>query len=234
MSAPSDNENPTSDSNTRDPSMALAAAEAAPGEAPQNTPRTASDGDSLSTAKNQAKKREREADDDEDIILSPEKLATMSRSERKRHREKKRRSDVNKGFDDLMNLLLEIDPVVRAEAEDRARRGQWKGSLGAQEENLLSRVELIGRTVEVLRRVHTENEEHKHIIEQLLQQKSAVPKVLNLPPVREKPSPALGGVGETVMGPSLTHSVRMSLYSRLLCPRLTLRRMPLSRLLRWG
>ena len=35
----------------------------------------------------------------------------MSRSERKRDREKKRRSDVNKGFDNLMNLLLEIDPT---------------------------------------------------------------------------------------------------------------------------
>lgn len=61
--------------------------------------------------------------------FTPEELAAMSRSERKRHREKKRRSDVNKGFDELMTLLLEIDPVVRAEAEDRARRGQWKGDM---------------------------------------------------------------------------------------------------------
>lgn len=128
--------------------------------------------DSESQASNVQKKRRREnKDDDDDIILSPEILAKMSRSERKRHREKKRRSDVNKGFDDLMNLLLEIDPVVRAEAEDRARRGQWKGNLGAQEDNLLSRVELIGRTVDVLRRVHKENEERKQIIEKLLQQK---------------------------------------------------------------
>jgi hypothetical protein len=212
--------------------MALAVAETAPDEAAPSAPRIASDGDSLSTAKNQAKKREREAEDDDDVILSPEKLATMSRSERKRHREKKRRSDVNKGFDDLMNLLLEIDPVVRAEAEDRARRGQWKGSIGAQEENLLSRVELIGRTVEVLRRVHTENEEHKHIIEQLLQQKSTGPKVLNLPQVREKRT--LCDIGDTVIVPSLTLSVQTLLYSRLLCPRLRPQRMLLSRSLRLG
>jgi hypothetical protein len=63
-----------------------------------------------------------------------------------------------------MNLLLEIDPDVRAEAEGRARRGQWKGSMGAQEENLLSRVDLITRAVVVLRRVHSENEQRKQII----------------------------------------------------------------------
>lgn len=73
---------------------------------------------------------------------------------------------MNKGFDDLIELLVEIDPVVRAEHEDRMRRG-------ATEEHLLSRVELIGRTVEVLRRVHRENEERKLIIQQLLQGKPA-------------------------------------------------------------
>jgi hypothetical protein len=112
------------------------------------------------------KKRSRDIGDDEDYF-SPEDLSKLSRSERKRHREKKRRSDVNKGFDDLMNLLVEIDPKVRIEAEERARRGQWKGSIGAQEDNLLSRVDLITRTVDVLRRVHRENEERKVIIMEL-------------------------------------------------------------------
>jgi hypothetical protein len=101
------------------------------------------------------------------VGLSAEEIAKMSRSERKRHREKKRRSDVNKGFDELMTLLLEIDPSVRAEAEERARRGQWKGQLGAHEDNLLSRVDLISRTVEVLRRIHRENEERKLMIASL-------------------------------------------------------------------
>jgi hypothetical protein len=112
------------------------------------------------------KKRSRDNGDDDDYF-SPEDLSKLSRSERKRHREKKRRSDVNKGFDDLMNLLVEIDPKVRIEAEERARRGQWKGSIGAQEDNLLSRVDLITRTVDVLRRVHQENEERKVIIMEL-------------------------------------------------------------------
>ena len=72
-----------------------------------------------------------------------------------------------------MTLLLEIDPVVKAEVDERARRGQWKGNLGGQEENLLSRVELIGRTVEVLRKLHEENEQRKVIIEQIIRQKQA-------------------------------------------------------------
>jgi hypothetical protein len=114
-------------------------------------------------------KRARDDTDDDsgDDLPSAEELSKMTRSERKRHREKKRRNDVNKGFDDLMTLLLEIDPDVRLEAEERARRGQWKGSIGAQEENLLSRVDLISRTVQVLSRVHRENEERKLIIESL-------------------------------------------------------------------
>lgn len=116
-----------------------------------------------------SKKRARETEDDDADLegLTPVELAKMSRSERKRHREKKRRSDVNKGFDELMTLLLEIDPTVRAEAEERARRGQWKGNFGAQEDNLLNRVDLISRAVEVLRRIHRENEERKHIIASL-------------------------------------------------------------------
>ena len=110
-------------------------------------------------------------DDDDDDVLDPAQLASLSRSERKRYREKKRRSDVNKGFEDLMALLLEIDPAVRAEAEERARRGQWKGTVGAsQDESLLSRVDLIARTVNVLRRLHDENEQRKLIIGQLIQE----------------------------------------------------------------
>jgi hypothetical protein len=119
------------------------------------------------------KKRSRDIEDDESYV-SPEDLSKLSRSERKRYREKKRRKNVNTGFDDLMNLLVEIDPKVRIEAEGRARRGQWKGSIGAQEDNLLSRVDLITRTLDVLRQVHQENEERKVIIVKLTQGGSGV------------------------------------------------------------
>jgi len=131
------------------------------------------------------KKRSRSVDNDpysedniDDIVSDPAKLSTLSRSERKRYREKKRRSDVNKGFDDLMNLLVQVDPDVRAEADERARRGQWKGGAGGgegafgagagPEDNLLSRVDLIARTVSVLGRLNRENEQRKLLIDKLM------------------------------------------------------------------
>ncbi|KAI2505555.1 hypothetical protein MHU86_8891 [Fragilaria crotonensis] len=64
----------------------------------------------------------------------------MSRSERKRHREKKRRNQVNAGFDDLKDLLLRIDP----ETNDRGDE--------------LNRVDLIGRAVLVMRKLINDNE----------------------------------------------------------------------------
>ena len=117
----------------------------------------------------ESKKRKHDAEAEEEP--SEQEVAAMSRSERKRHREKKRRSDVNKGFDELMALLLEIDPDVRADAEERASKGQCKRSLGAHEENVLSRVDLIATAVRVLRRVHTENEKHKKMIDDFLKNK---------------------------------------------------------------
>lgn len=118
--------------------------------------------DSARSISASTKKRSR---DEDETVLSPQALAHMSRSERKRHREKKRRNDLVKGFDDLTALLIEVDTT---EAADRARRGE-----GA-DEHLLSRVELISRTVHVLGRVHKENEERKLIIQHLLQKSANV------------------------------------------------------------
>ena len=83
-----------------------------------------------------------------------EELSGMSRSERKRFREKKRRSEVNKGFDDLIRLLQEIDPSIGS------NRKQNK----VETEIALNRVDLINVTVSVLERVHRENERNKRII----------------------------------------------------------------------
>lgn len=52
---------------------------------------------------------ERHATSAEEEEPSAEAFARMSRSERKRYREKKRRSEVNKGFDDLLALLLKVE-----------------------------------------------------------------------------------------------------------------------------
>jgi hypothetical protein len=91
-----------------------------------------------------------------DLIENPtdEELAGMSRSERKRHREKKRRSEVNKGFDELTKLLQEIDPTVLSNRKP--------SKLDA--DNVLNRVDLINVTVSILEKVHRENERNKRII----------------------------------------------------------------------
>lgn len=102
---------------------------------------------------------------------SSEVLSQMSRSERKRNREKKRRSDVNKGFDDLMALLLMIDPKVKAEVEEKARKVQGRPQRAegnnADGSLLINRVDLISRAVTVLERVHRENEDRKLVISDL-------------------------------------------------------------------
>jgi hypothetical protein len=110
---------------------------------------------------------------------TPEQYAQMNRSERKKHREQKRRRVANNGLDELTALLVEIDPSIKAEAAGRrmkARKGHASGrstkaSSGTDnEENkqLLNRVDLISRTVSVLDRLNRENKQQKLIIQQLI------------------------------------------------------------------
>lgn len=117
---------------------------------------------------NESRKRrieDSENESDEQDEMPADAVAQMTRSERKRHREKKRRSDVNKGFDDLTSLLWDIDPTMRMEAEERAARLQTKGqSAGPPEAALLSRVDLISRATQLLRQLHHENERNKSIV----------------------------------------------------------------------
>jgi hypothetical protein len=95
-------------------------------------------------------------------------LFEVSRSERKREREKKRRGDVNQGLDQLMTLVFTIDPELRAEAEERHRKSHSnRVATRVEPEAMLSRVELINAAVATLHRVHQENEERKMVISQL-------------------------------------------------------------------
>jgi hypothetical protein len=89
-------------------------------------------GTTAGSQKKKRKAREGNGNDGGGFTTDPSKLAMMSRSERKRHREKKRRSDVNKGFEDLISLLVEVDSGVRLEVEEeRARRLQVRAGAGA-------------------------------------------------------------------------------------------------------
>jgi hypothetical protein len=91
-------------------------------------------------------------------------LHDLSRSEKKREREKKRREDVNRGFDHLMSLIFMIDPELKAEAEDRQRKSLGDLLKTKPEALLLSRIELINAAIATLQRVHDENEKRKMTI----------------------------------------------------------------------
>ena len=91
----------------------------------------------------------------------------ISRSEKKREREKKRRSDLNQGLDQLMALIFMIDPQLKAKAEaEEWHRKSHHNRISSREEPeiILSRVELINAAIATLQRVHRENEENKMLI----------------------------------------------------------------------
>lgn len=87
----------------------------------------------------------------------PPAAKAMARSERKRSREKQRRSDVNKQFADLTEVLRRIEAELHAqEAAGNEEGGGKSGSSGIVVPRLLTsfsptnRVDLIARTIQVL------------------------------------------------------------------------------------
>jgi len=105
-------------------------------------------------------KEDAEVEEEEAPLEQPKETFELTRSEKKRDREKKRRKDLNAGYDALMSLIFKIDPKIRQEAEERVKKS--KG--GVEELPVLNRLELIQSTVHVLERVHQENEERKLVI----------------------------------------------------------------------
>lgn len=91
----------------------------------------------------------------------------VSISEKKRYREQKRRNAVNKGLDQLAELLFLIDPQLKATAIERAGLDYPKGRASKSECHLLSRTELVNLAAVALARIHQDNEAHKGIIARL-------------------------------------------------------------------
>lgn len=104
----------------------------------------------------------------------------LSKAERKRQRERKRRSDVNKGFDALAKILVKVDPQFQEETRrfweaNKRREGALDsggdGRMAALPLDIrdgmphfLNRSELINRAVDIIGRLHQENEDQKHQI----------------------------------------------------------------------
>jgi len=92
------------------------------------------------------------------------------KSERKRQRERQRRFDLANAFDELASILAQVDPDDPENASNRQRRRRKSGVEPADLDNAdntgTTRLDLIGRSVEALRRLHQENTELKRLVEQ--------------------------------------------------------------------
>lgn len=87
------------------------------------------------------------------------------RSERKRQREKQRRSDLSNAFDELAAFIVQVEPesadVELDNKKKRKKSGEGEDSSG------ITRLDLIGRAVKIMERLHRENEERKRVIKEL-------------------------------------------------------------------
>lgn len=103
--------------------------------------------------------RSKEDDDDDDLDGISSDAKTQARTERKRSREKQRRSDVNRQFADLSQLLRRI------ESEEEGRTSLPLSSAGPT-----NRVDLIARTINIMERTHELSKKRKTEIASLQKQ----------------------------------------------------------------
>ena len=95
--------------------------------------------------------------------------SNQRRSERKRMREKQRRSDLSNAFEELSQFLAQVEPQQGMEEETASpggsdKRKRRKSIDGAEDSGGITRLDLIGRAVRYMKRLHRENEERKRII----------------------------------------------------------------------
>ena len=90
---------------------------------------------------------------------SNDDLAGMTQSERKRYREKKRRSDITNAVDELTKVLMKIDPNSFS-PNFSFGEGRAKHTVPSSAQNL-NRTEIIGHAAKVLNRMNAEKDEMK-------------------------------------------------------------------------
>ena len=105
-------------------------------------------------------KRTSRGDDDE---------GDLSRSERKRNREKNRRNALNHRLESLATLLFKIDPSLKAGAKciTPSNSSSNSSNSNSMDQTIMNRVSLIQSAVQTLERIYNENEERKLIIRDL-------------------------------------------------------------------
>ena len=123
-----------------------------------------------------------EGDDNPDDLASGGggggKAKSNNRTDRKRLREQRRRMDLTNAFNELATFIFEIepeagDPDVGAKKQ-RKRSGSASGNAGGfsraergEDTAGITRLDLIGRALRIMKRLHKENEERKRMIEHM-------------------------------------------------------------------
>jgi len=95
------------------------------------------------------------------LLLKAPEMPAKPQLESKHNKERKRRSEINKAFDKLTELIFVIDPQLK----ERARKNL--GDMNVQNQ-ALSRVELVTSTVAILAHIHHDSEAHKLLLAHLL------------------------------------------------------------------
>jgi Helix-loop-helix DNA-binding domain len=105
------------------------------------------------------------ADDD---ALTGSAGGAIVKSERKRKRERQRRSDLASAFEELATLVAQIDPEEGDEGGDNNRSGKRgrRKSDDPPDVDSMTRLDLIGRTTGVLRRLQRENAELRRRVDE--------------------------------------------------------------------
>lgn len=78
------------------------------------------------------------------------------KSERKRQREKQRRTDLSNAFDELAGVLSGIEPE---DMNAKKRRKKSIGEDGDGDAAGMTRLDLVVRTIDMLKKLHTDNED---------------------------------------------------------------------------
>lgn len=84
------------------------------------------------------------------------------RSERKRRREKQRRFDLSTAFEELASFMAQVEPEDGDGDLDGKKKRKRSGE--GDEAGGATRLDLIGRALKLMKRLHAENEERKAII----------------------------------------------------------------------
>jgi hypothetical protein len=112
----------------------------------------------------QARLKRKHGDTSRDSSTTSQQL---SAAEQKRDREKRRRSELNETLDDLSDLVFQIDPGLTSGRVEGIVDMDDSDDKVSRTNTVTNRTELIRRTVRLLKRIYTENQEKEKTISNL-------------------------------------------------------------------